>query len=221
MSTLRTVDFKNESWRSWYTCLSCVPKEEVVRLTLILGLTGSIATGKSTVSLMFDDYEIPVIDADKVARQVVVPGEQAYNEIVKEFGEDILREDKMLDRKKLGSIVFADEEKRKKLNNIIHPQIRKKMLHDRDQLVEQGEKCVVLDIPLLFESELTHFVDKVIVVYADPKIQLERLMERDESTEEEAKQRINSQMSIKEKAARADTVINNNGTKFETYEQLE
>jgi len=198
-----------------------VPKEEVVRLTLILGLTGSIATGKSTVSLMFDDYEIPVIDADKVARQVVVPGEQAYNEIVKEFGEDILREDKMLDRKKLGSIVFADKEKRKKLNNIIHPQIRKKMLHDRDQLVEQGEKCVVLDIPLLFESELTHFVDKVIVVYADPKIQLERLMERDESTEEEAKQRINSQMSIKEKAARADTVINNNGTKFETYEQLE
>ena len=193
----------------------------MIRLTLILGLTGSIATGKSTVSLMFDDYEIPVIDADKVARQVVVPGEQAYNEIVKEFGEDILREDKMLDRKKLGSIVFADEEKRKKLNNIIHPQIRKKMLHDRDQLVEQGEKCVVLDIPLLFESELTHFVDKVIVVYADPKIQLERLMERDESTEEEAKQRINSQMSIKEKAARADTVINNNGTKFETYEQLE
>ena len=198
-----------------------MPKEEVVRLTLILGLTGSIATGKSTVSLMFDDYEIPVIDADKVARQVVVPGEQAYNEIVKEFGEDILREDKMLDRKKLGSIVFADKEKRKKLNNIIHPQIRKKMLHDRDQLVEQGEKCVVLDIPLLFESELTHFVDKVIVVYADPKIQLERLMERDESTEEEAKQRINSQMSIKEKAARADAVINNNGTKFETYEQLE
>lgn len=190
-------------------------------MTLILGLTGSIATGKSTVSLMFDDYEIPVIDADKVARQVVVPGEQAYNEIVKEFGEDILREDKMLDRKKLGSIVFADKEKRKKLNNIIHPQIRKKMLHDRDQLVEQGEKCVVLDIPLLFESELTHFVDKVIVVYADPKIQLERLMERDESTEEEAKQRINSQMSIKEKAARADAVINNNGTKFETYEQLE
>jgi len=193
----------------------------VIGLTLIIGLTGSIATGKSTVSLMFDDFNIPVVDADKVARQVVVPGEPAYKEIVKEFGEAVLKEDQTLDRKELGSIVFADEEKRKKLNSIIHPQIRKKMLHDRDQLVDQGENCVVLDIPLLYESKLTHYVDQVIVVYADPEVQLERLMERDGYSEKEAQQRISSQMSIKEKASLADVVINNNGTKYETYEQLE
>jgi dephospho-CoA kinase len=196
-------------------------KEKVIGLTLIIGLTGSIATGKSTVSLMFDDFNIPVVDADKVARQVVVPGEPAYKEIVKEFGEAVLKEDQTLDRKELGSIVFADEEKRKKLNSIIHPQIRKKMLHDRDQLVDQGENCVVLDIPLLYESKLTHYVDQVIVVYADPEVQLERLMERDGYSEKEAQQRISSQMSIKEKASLADVVINNNGTKYETYEQLE
>lgn len=193
----------------------------MIGLTLIIGLTGSIATGKSTVSLMFDDFNIPVVDADKVARQVVVPGEPAYKEIVKEFGEAVLKEDQTLDRKELGSIVFADEEKRKKLNSIIHPQIRKKMLHDRDQLVDQGENCVVLDIPLLYESKLTHYVDQVIVVYADPEVQLERLMERDGYSEKEAQQRISSQMSIKEKASLADVVINNNGTKYETYEQLE
>lgn len=192
-----------------------------MNVTLVIGLTGSIATGKSTVSLMFDDFDIPVIDADKVARQVVVPGEKAYNDIVKVFGEEILREDRTLDRKKLGSIVFADEEQRKKLNSIIHPEIRKKMLHDRDQFVKQGARCVVLDIPLLYESKLTHFVDKVIVVYADPDVQLKRLMERNGYTEEEARQRIDSQMPAKEKAALADAVIDNNGTKAESYEQLE
>jgi len=190
-------------------------------LALIIGLTGSIATGKSTVSLMFDDFDIPVVDADKIAREVVFPGEKAYNEIVKTFGEEILREDKTINRPELGAIVFTDEEKRNKLNNIVHPAIRKKMINDRDALVQQGYKCVVLDIPLLFESKLTHFVDKTIVVYSDPDIQLERLMERDNYTEEEAKQRINSQMPAKEKAALSDAVIDNNGTKFDTYEQLE
>lgn len=192
-----------------------------MNMTLVIGLTGSIATGKSTVSLMFDDFGIPVIDADKVARQVVEPGEKAYNDIVHTFGEHIVKEDNTLDRQKLGSIVFADEEKRKKLNSIIHPEIRKKILHDRDQLVKQGVRSVVLDIPLLYESKLTHYVDKVIVVSVDAKVQLERLMARNNFTEEEARQRISSQMPVKEKAKLADAVIDNNGTKTETYEQLE
>lgn len=189
-------------------------------MALIIGLTGSIATGKSTVSLMFDEFDIPVIDADKVARQVVVPGEKAYNEIVQTFGKEILREDQTLDRAKLGSIVFEDDYKRKTLNNIIHPEIRKKMLHDRNELVKQGANTVVLDIPLLYESKLTHFVDKVIVVYADPDVQLKRLMARNGYTEEEARQRIESQMPASEKAKLADAVIDNNGKKSETYEQL-
>lgn len=190
-------------------------------MSLIIGLTGSIASGKSTVSLMFDDFNIPVIDADKLAREVVYPGEAAYKEVVETFGKEILREDKTIDRERLGEIIFADETKRKTLNAIVHPAIRERMLEKKDAFISSGEKCIVLDIPLLFESKLEHFVDKIIVVYVDEDVQLERLMARNELTKEEALQRIHSQMSIKEKAKLADTIIDNNGTKLESYEQLE
>lgn len=190
-------------------------------MALIIGLTGSIASGKSTVSSMFDDFNIPVIDADKLARVVVNPGEKAYEEVIHTFGQEILREDTTLDRKKLGAIIFADEEKRKRLNSIVHPAIREEMLQRKDTYLEAGEKCVVLDIPLLFESKLTHFADKTVVVYVDEDVQLKRLMERDEYTEEEAKQRIHTQIPVKQKAELADAIINNNGTKHESYDQLE
>ncbi|MBY7143839.1 dephospho-CoA kinase [Virgibacillus sp. NKC19-3] len=190
-------------------------------MTLIIGLTGSIASGKSTVSLMFDDLNIPVIDADKISREVVKPGEKAYDNIIHAFGEDILREDNTLDREKLGSIVFADEERRKTLNRIVHPAVREKMLEQRDAYVQAEEPLVVLDIPLLFESKLTHFVDKVVVVYVEEKVQLQRLINRDGYTEEEAYQRIRAQIPIKEKAEKADAIINNNGDKYESYQQLE
>src|SRR5699024_3788897 len=190
-------------------------------MTFVIGLTGSIASGKSTVSLMFDDFNIPVIDADKISREVVMPGGKAYEQIVDEFGEDVLRDDKSLDRKKLGAIVFENEEKREQLNNIVHPAVREKMLERRDAFAASDEKCVVLDIPLLFESKLMHFVDKTVVVYVDEDVQLERLMERDGDSEEEAYQRINAQMPVKEKAELADVVIDNNGAKHDSYQQLE
>ncbi len=190
-------------------------------MTVVIGLTGSIATGKSTISLMFDDYDIPVIDADKISRKVVEPGEKAYQQIVNAFGRDILREDETIDRKALGAIVFNNEEKRKTLNSIVHPAVREKMLEERDDYVRQNEKAVVLDIPLLFESELMHLVDKILVVYVDEDVQLKRLMERDESTEEEAQSRINSQMPVSQKAKKADEVISNNGTKQDSYDQLD
>ncbi|MEN1968250.1 dephospho-CoA kinase [Lentibacillus sp. N15] len=190
-------------------------------MALTIGLTGSIASGKSTVSLMFDDYRIPMVDADKLSRDVVRPGEQAYEQIIDTFGTDILRNDKSIDRKQLGSIVFADETKLQQLNAIVHPAIREKMLTTRDSLIHAGASCVVLDIPLLFESKLTHFVDKTLVVFVDEEVQLKRLMERDHFTEEEAIQRIQSQIPVKEKAAMADAVIDNNGTKYQSYEQLE
>lgn len=190
-------------------------------MTLIIGLTGSIASGKSTVSLMFDDFRIPVIDADKIAREVVYPGESTYKKIIEAFGEGILREDQTLDRKKLGEIVFGNNQKREILNQIIHPAIRERLIEQRDEYVDKGAPCVVLDIPLLYESNLTHFVDKTIVVYVDEDIQLKRLMERDEFTESEAKDRIASQIPVKKKAGWADAVINNNGTKAATFEQLE
>src|SRR5699024_715903 len=123
--------------------------------------------------------------------------------VIETFGEDILLEDKTLNRKQLGEIVFTDETKRKQLNGIVHPAIRKKMLEKRDHFIREGNQCVVLDIPLLFESKLQEFVDKVLVVYADQEIQLQRLMARNEFTEEEAMQRIQSQMPVKEKASLA------------------
>lgn len=190
-------------------------------MALIIGLTGSIASGKSTVSLMFDEFRIPVVDADKIAREVVYPGEEAYNKIIETFGTHVLREDKTLNRKKLGEIVFDDQEKLETLNQIVHPAIRKRIIEKRDGFVQDGASCVVLDIPLLFESNLTNFVDKTIVVYVDENVQLQRLMERDEFGESEALKRIKSQMPVKEKAKLADAVINNNSSKTATFEQLE
>lgn len=190
-------------------------------MTLTIGLTGSIASGKSTISLMFDDYNIPVIDADKISREVVNPGEGAHDKIIQAFGPEIVQADEMIDRKKLGSIIFADEEKRKQLNDIVHPAVRKRMLERRDAFIKAGIKCVVLDIPLLYESKLTHFVNKTLVVFVDEKVQLNRLMERDGYGEAEALQRIQSQIPVNEKAKLADAFIDNNGTKYESYNQLE
>ncbi|HLS23252.1 MAG TPA: dephospho-CoA kinase [Pseudogracilibacillus sp.] len=189
-------------------------------MTLIIGLTGSIGTGKSTIAKKLIERNIPVIDADLIAREVVEPGKEAYEKIVETFGEEILQEDQTLDRKKLGAIVFEDETKRKALNEIVHPAIRKEMLAQRDAYMKQKEPCVVLDIPLLYESKLTHFVEKVIVVYTDREVQLERILNRDHITKEEALQRINAQIDVKEKAKWADAVIDNNGTIEESERQL-
>lgn len=190
-------------------------------MTLIIGLTGSIGTGKSTIANHFKTLQIPVVDADLIARQVVEPGEDAYTVIVETFGEEILQDDKTLDRKALGAIVFQDEAKRKQLNDIIHPAIRKEMLKQRDAYVQQDVPAVVLDIPLLYESKLTDYVEKTIVVSVDADVQLNRIVERDNSTEAEAQQRIDSQIPVSEKAKMADEVIDNNGTISDSHQQLE
>ncbi len=189
-------------------------------MALVIGLTGSIGTGKSTIANKFRELNIPVIDADVIAREVVEPDTETYRKIVETFGEEILHDDRTLNRKALGSIVFSDEHKRKQLNAIIHPAIRKEMLRQRDDWIEKGKECIVLDIPLLYESKLTHFVDKVIVVYVDEDVQLQRIVERDQSSKEEAKRRIAAQIPVAEKAKKADAVIDNNGTKEDSYEQL-
>ena len=189
-------------------------------MALVIGLTGSIGTGKSTIANKFRELNIPVIDADVIAREVVEPDTETYRKIVETFGEEILHDDRTLNRKALGSIVFSDEHKRKQLNAIIHPAIRKEMLRQRDDWIEKGKECIVLDIPLLYESKLTHFVDKVIVVYVDEDVQLQRIVERDQSSKEEAKRRMARQIPVAEKAKKADAVIDNNGTKEDSYEQL-
>lgn len=188
---------------------------------MIIGLTGSIATGKSTVANMFKELDIPVIDADKIARKVVEPGEEAYEQLVKHFGTDILFPDGTLDRKKLGSIVFQNEEERQTLNQIIHPAIHKKMDDDKYVFLKRGYKTVVLDIPLLFEGKRNrNEFDKILLIAVSEDVQLKRLLERDKMGEEDARNRINSQMPIKEKIPLADAVIYNDGTIEETRNQL-
>lgn len=190
-------------------------------MTLVIGLTGSIGTGKSTIADHFKALHIPVVDADVIAREVVEPGKPAYEGIVEAFGAGILQADLTLNRSALGEIVFANQEKRGILDAIIHPEIRKEIIRQRDEATENGVAYVVLDIPLLFESKLTNFVEKIIVVSVDSNVQLERVLNRDKMTVEEAKQRINSQIPVVEKAEQADAIIDNNGSIEASKRQLE
>jgi dephospho-CoA kinase len=189
-------------------------------MSLVIGLTGGIASGKSTVSMMFKEMGITVIDADVEARLAVEKGEPAYMKIIAEFGQEILLPNEEIDREKLGSIIFHQAERRQVLNEIVHPEVRKRMNVVLEQAKQNKEEVVVLDIPLLFESKLTHMVDKTLLVYVDRNIQLQRLMERNHLTREEAVARIHSQMPLSEKVSLADRIINNNGSFIETKKQL-
>ncbi|KAB2442960.1 dephospho-CoA kinase [Bacillus luti] len=190
-------------------------------MTVVIGLTGGIASGKSTVSEMFRELSIPVIDADVIAREVVEQGKPAYNKIVEAFGTEVLQQDGELDRPKLGSIVFYNEENRLQLNKIVHPAVREEMNTQKEMYIKKGVQAVVLDIPLLFEGKLTSLVDRVLVVAVTPNTQLDRLMKRNNFSEEEATARIQSQMPLEEKVKNADEVINNDGTIMGTKTQLQ
>lgn len=189
-------------------------------MSLVIGLTGGIASGKSTISAMFAEMGIPVIDADIEARLAVEKGEKAYSDIVSFFGVEILDENGAINRPKLGSIVFNDSGKRKMLNSIVHPAVRERMAQKRKLAEAANEKAIVMDIPLLFESKLTALVEKIIVVYVNEQTQLERLMDRNGFSKEEAMARINSQMPIQDKVGLADAVIDNNGSIEESKQQL-
>ncbi|MGN7857408.1 dephospho-CoA kinase [Bacillus sp. 22483] len=178
-------------------------------MTLVIGLTGGIASGKSTVSQMIKEKGIRVVDADIIAKEAVSKGSAALHQIVQTFGEEVLLPNGELNRQQLGTIIFSDEEKRKQLNAIVHPEVRKEMLKQRDEGVSNNETFVVLDIPLLFESKLEGLVDRIIVVYTTPELQLSRLMNRNDLSEEEALNRIHSQQSLEEKCQKADRVIEN------------
>ena len=188
---------------------------------MIIGLTGSIATGKSTVSRMLRAKGYPIIDADEISRQVVEPGSPVLTSITEAFGPDVLLADGTLNREMLGSLIFNDRENREKLNGIMHPAVRKEMLRQKEEWLENGANTVIMDIPLLFESKLQSYVDKILVVSATPEIQMERLMVRNGYSADEAEIRINAQLPISEKEKGADAVINNNGTLKETEKQLD
>jgi dephospho-CoA kinase len=186
----------------------------------VLGLTGGIGSGKSMVAQMFARLGAVVIDADQVAREVVEPGQPALEEIAATFGPEVLLNDGHLDRPKLAQIIFANPVERAKLDAITHPRIRTRM----DELIKaqrSGPGVLIVDIPLLYENKRTSSVEKVIVVWVDPKTQLRRIQDRDGLSAEAARQRIAAQMPLDEKRARADHVIDNSGDREDTRRQVE
>ncbi len=179
-------------------------------MSIIIGLTGGIGMGKSTVSNMFEEAGIPVIDADAITLQLQAKGKKCYNEIVKHFGLGILKENREIDRGKLAAIVFKDQDERAILNKIIHPRVRQVAM---EQLLDLDDSIIVIDVPLLFEAKFDELVDKIMVVFTSEEIQIERICKRNKKmTPELAKLRINAQLSISEKIKEADYLIDNSGT---------
>ena len=187
----------------------------------IIGITGGIASGKSSVSQYLKELGFTIVDADVASRAVVEPGEEAYLQVVKAFGEDLLLSDGNIDRAKLGSIIFHDQEKRLLLNSIVHPAVRNWMRVETEKALATGAETVFMDIPLLFESKLTFMVEKTLLIYVDESVQLERLMNRNTLTKPDALARIRSQMPLKDKKALADAVVDNNGDIEETKKQVD
>lgn len=178
-------------------------------MTLIVGLTGGIATGKSTVAKMFKDQGIPVIDTDQIAKDLLDKGTEVYQEVVAHFSADILLTDQTINRKKLAREIFVNKSKRELLNSLIHPHVLRIVASEIQKYKELSEKVVVVDVPLLFETNFQEQCDKTIVVYTSPKQQLSRLIGRDVIQKEYAQLKISAQMPLSEKIDLADYVINN------------
>lgn len=175
----------------------------------LIGLTGGIASGKSTVSRMLSELGAYIIDADKLSREVTQPGKPAWQEIIKKFGQDIIQDNGEIDRKHLGQLVFANKQARAELEAITHPHIEAAAKAAITAATAAGFAVLVLDAPLLIEVGWHTRVDAVWVVYVNEQTQLKRLMARDNSGREAAQARINAQLSLTEKLKYADVVINN------------
>jgi dephospho-CoA kinase len=176
---------------------------------LNVGLTGGIGAGKSEVARLFASYGAILIDSDRIAREVVEPGTEGLAAVVAEFGPEVLAADGTLDRPKLGAIVFADEERRKALNAIVHPLVGHRSARLRE--AAGPDDIVVNDVPLLAENALAPLYDRVIVVDAAPATQLERLVRQRGMTEDEARSRMAAQATREQRLAVADLVIDNDG----------
>lgn len=175
---------------------------------ILVGLTGGVATGKTTVAAMFRRYGAVIIDADALAREVVKPGKPAWREIVRAFGERVLNPDRTLSRQALGRIVFRNPTKLRRLERIIHPRVAREQARLTRQAVRTNPRAVVVyDVPLLFEAGLDTRVDKIIVVTTDRDRQIARLKQRNGLTRAEALRRIKSQMPLAHKRGRADYVL--------------
>ena len=186
-------------------------------MILIIGITGSIACGKSLVSNYLKEKGYTIVDADKIGH-MALENDEVKKQLVNKFGKSILK-DNEVNRVTLGKLVFENNENLKELNNIIHPQIRKNISEQIQ--VHKNEKLVFVDVPLLFEAKFDDLVEKIIVISLDEKIQLERLMNRNSLSKEEALQRIKSQIPVREKEKLGDYVVDNSFTQENTYNQVD
>ncbi|MBY0886851.1 dephospho-CoA kinase [Staphylococcus aureus] len=186
----------------------------------VIGLTGGIASGKSTVSELLSVFGFKVVDADKAAREAVKKGSKGLAQVREVFGDEAIDENGEMNRRYMGDLVFNHPEKRLELNAIIHSIVRDIMEEEKQEYLKQGYN-VIMDIPLLFENELENTVDEVWVVYTSESIQMDRLMQRNNLSLEDAKARVYSQISIDKKSRMADHVIDNLGDKLELKQNLE
>ena len=186
----------------------------------VIGLTGGIASGKSTVSDMLKELGASIIDVDLIARQIVKKGEKAYNEIVENYTEKVLLPSGELNRKMLGDIVFSDPEKLRLLNSITHPEIINRIKEDIARLKEEKVKLIVLDAAILIEMNLQKLVDEVWLVTVDVETQIKRLVERDRFSLTDAANRVNSQFPNEKKLKYADVQIDNNAPIQEVRERI-
>ncbi|ELL5550756.1 TPA: dephospho-CoA kinase [Staphylococcus aureus] len=186
----------------------------------VIGLTGGIASGKSTVSELLSVFGFKVVDTDKAAREAVKKGSKGLAQVREVFGDEAIDENGEMNRRYMGDLVFNHPEKRLELNAIIHPIVRDIMEEEKQEYLKQGYN-VIMDIPLLFENELENTVDEVWVVYTSESIQMDRLMQRNNLSLEDAKARVYSQISIDKKSRMADHVIDNLGDKLELKQNLE
>ena len=186
----------------------------------LVGLTGGIASGKSTIAAILRRLGASIINADELSREVVQPGQDAWNEIIKNFGSDILQEDQTLDRRKLRKIVFDSPEARKKLEAIIHPRVRALAERRIRELAASGSSVIVYEVPLLFEAQIHLWLRPVILVACNVETQRKRLLERDHLTQLEAQQHLDAQMSLEEKRKLADYVIENDGALEDLEQQV-
>lgn len=185
-------------------------------MTLHVGLTGGIASGKSTVARHFEARGLPIIDADLLAREVVAVGSEGLSAIVRAFGTEVLEPSGALDRKKLGAIVFSDPEARRTLNAITHPRIGELTRERAATLASEGHPLACYEAALLVENGLAEMFRPLVVVAVSPATQLERLVSRDSITRDEALARINAQLPLAAKIATADFVVENEGSREET-----
>jgi dephospho-CoA kinase len=190
-------------------------------VTRVLGLTGGIATGKSSVARLFERLGAVVIDADRIVHELQAPGQPALAEIAAAFGAGMLRADGSLDRERLGALVFRDAAARARLNAIVHPRVGAELARRLAAARAAGARLILLDVPLLLETGGARgFVEGVIVVYAPEEQQIRRQMERDGCARDEAERRVRAQLPIEEKRRRADHVIDNSGSPAETEAQV-